>query len=159
MPRNYSNNVLDSLTSEQTSEVYTTLVTVKDNGGSVIARFTDDSQDTEYAGATFIAYPFALTLPDNQEGRETTAQLTLTNVDRQLIDAVRSSDGHLYVNLRVVLASDTTQVMVHYPDMEMRRLSYTTDTLSGELTYESFLNEPFPKDLMVARHFPGLFIS
>ena len=159
MPRDYSDNVLDSLTSEETGEVYTTLVTVKDNEGSVLARFTDDSVDTIYAGNNFVAYPFALTLPDNQEGQETSAQLTLTNVDRQLIEAVRASTGHLYVTLRVVLASDTSIVMVHYPDMEMRRLNYNTDTLSGELTYESFLNEPYPKDLMVARHFPGLFIA
>jgi hypothetical protein len=159
MPRSYSDNLLDSLTSEETSEVYTTLVTVKDNEGTVLARFTDDSVDTTYAGSNFVAYPFSISLPDNQEGRETTAQLTLTNVDRQLIEAVRASTGFLYATLRVVLASDTSIVMVYYPDMEMRRLTYNTDILSGELTYESFLNEPYPKDLMVARHFPGLFIA
>lgn len=162
MPRNPSTAVKGSLTAQETGEAYIKLVTVKANDGSVIARFTDDSVQTDFDDGggveTYFAYPFDMSLPDNREGQETKAQLTMTNVDRLLVDNLRNTVGNLFVDLRVILSSNHN-IMAYYPDMELRSVSYNTMAVSGDLTYESFLQEPYPKDLMTARHFPGLFIQ
>lgn len=159
MPRVLSTNVLDSLTAQETAEAYHALLTVKGHDKTVLARFTTDSVDTVTTSpaATYLPYPFAIRLPDNQEGRETKAELIMTNVDRQLIDSIRGIQEHLFVDIRVVLHSDPDDLMAYYPDMELRNVTYDTMTISGELNYESFIREPFPSDVMSGRFFPGLF--
>ena len=157
MPRTLSSNILESLTASTTGEAYLVLITVKDNDKVALARFTSDTVDTVVAPDRYLPYPFIITLPDNQEGQETSANLVLTNVDRQLIDDIRQNASHLYVDLAVVLGSDPTDNLAYYPDMELRSVQYDTMTISGTLTYESFLREPYPKDIMSGRYFPGLF--
>ena len=159
MPRNLSNNSLISLASQETDEAYISLVHVKKNDGTTIARFSNDSVDTVVGADTFLAFPFDVAFPDNQEGKETRASIMITNVDRTLIESLREGQGHLFVDLWLVLGSDPTDIMVHYPDLELRTVNYNTMVVSGELTYESFLSEAYPKDLMTGRHFPGLFIA
>jgi hypothetical protein len=163
MPRSLVQDVKDSLNKQETGDVYVTLVRVKENDSTPIALFSSDSVDTVFNTLTFSAYPFDITLPDSQEGQETRARLTLTNVDRVMIEKLRNATEHLLVDLWVVFMKapnyTSRDVMAYYPNMELREVVYDTMTVSGSLTYESFLSEPFPKDLMTARHFPGLFIQ
>ncbi len=159
MPRSLSTNATASLAAQETDEAYINLVHVKKNDGTTIARFCNNSVDTVVGADTFLAFPFEVSLPDNQEGKETRANILITNVDRTLVEGLREGQGHLFVDLWVVLSSDPTDIMVYYPDMELRAVTYNTMVVSGELTYESFLSEAYPKDLMTGRHFPGLFIA
>ncbi len=159
MPRGQSQTILDSLAAPSTDEAFLVLLRVKASDGTVLARFTSDAVSTFIGPDEYLPYPFDIVLPDSQEGQETRARLVMTNVDRQLVDEIRTYVEHLRIDIEVVLGSDTAEQLALYPDMELRNVTYDTATISGELSYESFLREPYPKDLMTGRDFPGLFIQ
>jgi len=125
-------------------------------GGGFTIQLVSFIDTTEPNLDTYYAYPFTVTLPDSLEGQETKARLAFTNVDRQLIDSIREEEEHLWVDIEVVLSSDGSQ-MAFFPDMELRNISYNTAVITGDLSYETFLREPYPKDIMSGRWFPGLF--
>ena len=41
--------------------------------------------------------------------------------------------------------------------LKLQNIEYNADTISGDLTIESFMNEPFPGDSFQPSLFPGLF--
>ena len=152
--RSQSAGVVSSLLAQDTNDVYLVLLTLLDGAG-VPFRFTSDAADTLYGGDTYIAFPFDITLPNNVEDKISTAQLSITNVDRRLIDSIRDQTTAFQVQIDVILAS-SQDLMVSYTDFTWRQLTYDAMTITGTLTLEDFLNEQVGH-IMTAKDFPGLF--
>lgn len=106
---------------------------------------------------TYYAFPFEITLPNNVEDQISTARLSITNIDRTLVNSIRDQTVPIKVSIDVVLAS-TFELMVSYRDFLWRQLSYDSMTISGTLTLEDFLNEQLGH-IMTSRDYPGLFYS
>ena len=155
MGRTHSTASINALMAQNTDEAFHLLITIKSNTGTVLERFTSDAVDTVVGADTFTPYPFDLHLPKNVDGQISTTTLSLDNVSRDVIESLRSTDRALQVDMKVVLASDTSDTMVEFTDYELRQVSYDPMTISGQLTLENFLAEPVGR-IMSGNLYPGL---
>jgi len=155
MPRPLSPTALAGAMSQQTDEVYLVLLTIQHQTGAVY--LTSDSVITTSNGNTFLPLPFDITLPKMEESQASSATLTIDNVDRQIIAELRTQPIAMMVQIDVIVASEPDTILVSFPDFSLRSVSYNAMTITGQLTMEAFLMEPFPKDRMTSQYFPGLF--
>ena len=95
-------------------------------------------------------------LPRMEEGRISEGSIELTNVDRQLINEIRSQATPMTIQLDVMRSSDQ-DIVASFPSLTLRNVKYTAAVISAAITMENYLSEPMPKDLMTGRYFPGLF--
>ncbi len=104
----------------------------------------------------YIFLPFQLSLPTEEEAAPR-ATITLHDVTRLLLPNVRQLTSAPSVKIELVLASNPNVVEVDMGEFLLANISYTADTISGELTLESFEMEPFPSGTFTPNYFPGLF--
>jgi hypothetical protein len=109
-------------------------------------------------GTLYAAFPFDITLPKNVNDQISTAQLSVTNIDRRLVESIRGQTVAMTVDIEVVLSSETTTTMVKYVDFTWRNLTYDAMTVSGTLTLEDFLNEQVGH-IMTAANYKSIFYA
>jgi hypothetical protein len=109
-------------------------------------------------GITYAAFPFDITLPKNLDNQISTASLSVTNVDRRLITAIRGQTEAMTVDIEVVLGSPPYDKMVKYVDFTWRNLTYDAMTVSGTLTLEDFLSEQVGH-IMTAANYRSIFYA
>jgi hypothetical protein len=117
---------------------------------------TEEQSGGGGGGIVYNPFPFNITLPADREGQISTAQLRVDNVSQALIDDIRQMATPIRVDITVVLSSDLS-IMAQYTHFTWRGLTYDILSISGQLTLEGFLNEPFPQDKLTGRTYPGLF--
>lgn len=156
MSRTLSTAAYSAINAQQTGEVFHVLLTIENSGGMPI-RMTDNTEDVVSRGQTFIAYPFALELPSDETGNISQARLSIDNVARALVDEVRTLAEPLVLTIEVVAASTPDTVEYSAADYTLKNVTYDALTISGTLTQENYLSEPYPKDIMSAATFPGQF--
>lgn len=156
MSRTLSTAAYQAIHAQQTGEAFHLLLTIENSAGPPL-RLTDNTEDVTSRGDTFIAYPFALELPSDAAGQISEARLSIDNVARALVDEVRSLEEPLVLTIEVVLASTPDTVEYLAQDYRLQNVVYDALTISGTLTQENFLTEPYPKDILSAATFPGQF--
>ena len=157
MSRAVSDILRAAVNAQDTAEVYIILLTLDHPELDGPIRLTSDAVDTVSRGETFAAVPIDITLPDDTEDRPPTARLTVSAVDRTVVQAVRSINTSPSVTIEVVLASDPDRVEVRWPDLELRNVSYDAVVVSGEVTLQNFAQRAFPARRFDPATFPGLF--
>jgi len=151
-----SSSAWQAIAVRETTEAFLLLMTVTPSGQPPI-RMVNNTSDVVSRGNTFIAYPFTIDLPSNEEGQISSARIVLDNVSRTLVDEIRALASPLQVLLEVVLSSAPDTVEASFPDFTLRNVTYNALTIEGTLTLEDFLSEPYPKDILSGASFPGLF--
>jgi len=160
MPRTIPTAALVGMMDQETSEAYLILLRLDYDGGTI--RFTSDSVETVWNGNTYEVYPFDIVLPTNEQGRVSEAQLTVDNVDRRIIAELRSFSTPMDVSIGVIASSNVSSspqggLTALFTDFKLRSVTYTSTTISGRLTVEDFLQEPYPKTIFSQAKYPGLF--
>lgn len=120
-------------------------------------RVSSDAVDTSSRGNLFVAYPFDLTLPDDDEQHAPRARLIIDNVDRQIVGVLRKLATSPVVTLEIVRAAapDTVEAVFH--DFRLRNVRYDSTRIEAELTIEDFTAEPYPAASFAPSLFPGMF--
>lgn len=108
-------------------------------------------------GNPFVFYPFELNLPDETTESVPAATITIDNVDRQIIASLRTLASPPTVRIMVVLSSTPSVVEADFPVFKFIEITYDALTITGTISIEDFLLEPFPGDSFVPSLFPGLF--
>ena len=157
MSRNVSNSFKSAAFGQQTDEVFLVLLEIDHADLSEPIRVTSDGVQTVSNGDTFVAYPFELSLPNNPETGISQAQLTIDNVSQDIITSIRNITTPPSVVIQVVLASDPDTTEAEFSGFELKNVSYDALTITGTLTIESFMNEPYPGGSFLPSTFPGLF--
>jgi len=152
-----SNTFKTEVFKQETSECFILLVTIDHADLSVPIRVSSDGVDTISRSNTFVSFPFDITLPTDSDEGPPTAKLVIDNVDRQIVQAVRSISSAPSVLMELVLASDLETVEIDWPDFELINVDYDALTVSGVLTQERFTAEPYPSVKFTPGNFPGLF--
>lgn len=157
--RTLSASALDSAFSENTDEVWLVLLTIKhpniaENGGKLY--FVNNTEQLVAGAKTYIAFPFQIDLPGEDQTQPTVGRLRIDNVDRQIVATLRELVTPPTVDIEVVLASSPTTVEVGFYDMTLRNVTYDALYVEGTLTFESIYVEPITLEMTPSR-FPGLF--
>ena len=108
-------------------------------------------------GHTFLACPIQPTISDDSEDRPPQAKLTLDNIDRRLVAAVRAIRSPLLVTLQLVKISEPNHIEAEFTDFAMKEVTYNALTIEGTLTLEGLFAEPAIGFSYTPSYFPGLF--
>jgi hypothetical protein len=157
MSRNTSLTFREAVYGQETGEAFILLLELDHPDLANPIRVSSDSVDTSHNGSTYVAFPFDIALPDDTDENTPTARLTIDNVSREIVQAVRTVTGPVNVNIKIVLGSDTETVEAEFPDFQLRDVRYNVLTVEGQLNIESFAQEPFPAGTFTPASFAGLF--
>jgi hypothetical protein len=157
--RTLSAAALQSAMAENTDEVWLVLLTIKhpnilDNSGELY--FVNNVENIVAGTKTYIAFPFQIDLPGEDQDQPTAGRLRIDNVDRQIVATLRDLGTPPTVDFEVVLASSPTVAEVGFYDMTLRNVTYDSLYVEGTLTFESIYVEPITLEMTPSR-FPGLF--
>jgi hypothetical protein len=124
-------------------------------GSIIVERFGIFNGDPDDL-LTYIAFPFQLDLPGEDQDAASPARLRIDNVDRQIVEAIRGLSGPPTANLEVVLASQPETVEIGFYDLTIRSADYDAMVIEAAMTYEAIFTEPVSFDMTPSR-FPGLY--
>lgn len=166
MPRNVSNAFKQAVFAQQTSEAFILLATISHPSFTDDIRVASDPyEDLPIAGVKgvisdgleYVYLPFTITLPAQNDTGIARASISIDNVNREIVNAVRRATSALEVSMQVVRASDVNTPEVLVSDFRLERITYDALTVSGEITVEYYDLEPFPSKRFTPSDFPGMF--
>lgn len=155
--RTLSSDMLKAIHAQETGEAILCLVTIEEDSLSEPIRVTSDDVDTPSNGNTFVPFPFEYTFPDQGDDADITASLRISNVDRQIVQAIRNATDFPIVTTQFVLGSSPSTIEAEFPDFKMSNIRYDQMTVEGNLTLESPTNAAYPQHRFTPGRFPGLF--
>lgn len=157
MARSISLTAKQAINAPETSEAFLVLLTIDHADIDPPIRVSSDAVDTISRGNTFVAFPFELSLPDDTDDRPPRARLSIDNVDRKIVKAIRSINSAPSVLMEIVRGADPDIVEAAFPDFQMREIAYDALVVEGALTVEELEGEPYPARIFSPADFPGLF--
>lgn len=158
MSRTVSATATRALFAQETSEAFLCLLHLSHADWAQDFYFVNDKQNhTDASLQEWIGYPFDIKLPDDREDEIAAATLTIDNVDRQIVQAVRQISSPVSVSLWVVLSSDIDDVIAGPFEFSLNGASWNAMTVSGSLEFEPILNIRYPQHRFTPVTTPGLF--
>lgn len=166
--RTLSSVALASANAQETDEVWLLLLRIKhpdidpedpDPQKRGVLRFVNNNEDMQNAGSDggdYIAFPFMFDIPTEDPEQPSVARLKIDNVDRQIVEIVRSLNSPPTADVELVLASQPTTVEISFEGMTLRAVDYNALEVTGTLTLEEIFTEPVTVEMTPSR-FPGMF--
>lgn len=144
MPRVISHDALTAMLAQATSEVFIELLTIDHPDLDFPLTFCNNGEAIESHGVRYEPAPFKATLPADAEDREPKATVTVSNVDRTVVQAVRALSGRPTFTIAVVAAS-TPEVYEFAPyKFEVIEVRGDAQNLEFDMVYAEFAQEQFP---------------
>jgi len=157
MARSVSLPAIQASLAQQTDEVFLVLLEVDHPSLGTPIRFVNNNENITSNSNVYTAFPFEVTLPDDQESREPRAELRIDNISREIMDEVRSIQDPLTVTLSVILASSPNTIEWGPLEFLSQGVSYDATRITFSLIYSAFAEEPFPYLVFDQVNFPGMF--
>lgn len=158
MPRTLPTSVITAVNSQTTTNVF--LVLLEISHSAVPTFYLVNNTENIVSGAnTYLAFPFAVTLPPDDPELQVRARLTLSHVTTEL-NILRTLAGQrerVSFSLKVIEASDPTVILQSISGLVAASVSYNADAMDINLTIDNFLTEPFPSATFSPSTFPGIF--
>jgi len=157
MSRSLSTLAKQSLNAPETGEVFLLLLTISHASLAVPIRVANNLENVVSGGQTFVAFPFTIVLPDDKEDQAPKIHLVIDNVDRSIVQAVRTLTSPPTIQLDVALASQPDTLEASFPGFTLRQANYDQLVVEGDLTLEEIVLEPFPEGAFTPQDFPGIY--
>ena len=142
---------------QETGEAFFKLLTIDHDLLATPLRFVDREIGLVSAGNTYIGSAFEIDLPDDGPDGLPTVQLGIDNVDRQIVDTLRTLQAPFTARLDIVREADPDTIEASTPVMTALKADYDVLRVTANLGFEGLLNEPFPGDSFTPASHPGLF--
>jgi hypothetical protein len=121
------------------------------------SKLTVDDVDTHSAAVTFAGGFFAIDLPEEAGEEVSSVRLTVDNVDRTIVTAIRNATEPPEVRMWVVLRSSPDVVEAGPYYFVLESADYDAQSVSGELSFEDITSRRYPKHEFTPYLVPGLF--
>lgn len=157
MPRPLSTAALRAMLAQQTGEAFLVFLRIDHADLDEPIRVVSDGVDHVVDGLTWTAFPFEIAIPSESEDSVPSVKLSIDNVDRSIVQAVRSLASPPTVTIHVALGSSPSTIEAGPYEFTLRNVAYDALAVTGDLRFEDVLNEPCPGDVMSPTTFPGLF--
>jgi len=157
LSRNVSAVAQQAVFAQETGEVFLILLEILHADLPAPIRVVNNSVSIVSGGDTYLPFPFEIDLPSDTDDVITTARLTISNVDRQIVSAVRSITTSPIATITIVLASSPDTVEVGPYEFTLSDVTYDADKVTGTLTFDDALDLRIPADRFRPSLFPGLF--
>lgn len=156
MSRDISTTGLNAIFAQEMSEVFLILLTISHPDLETPIYVSSDAVDTVSRGQIYIALPFDLTLPDENDLHMPRAYLTIDNVGRVLMAPIRKMDQPADVKIEIIRADDPDIVEIAFPDFKLTNIRYDAAQIQGKLSLEIFATQPYPAGIFAPSDFTGL---
>lgn len=157
MSRNLTLETRRAIYAPETAEVFIVLLTIAHPDMAVPLRVCGGGEEVTSRGEIFAAYPFALALPEDEDGRAPRARLSIDNIERGIVEAVRNLTSSPFVTIEIIRRAAPDIVEARFDDFRFTDISYDSQIIEGDLTIEDFTAEPYPAACFSPSLFPGLF--
>lgn len=166
MSRPVSNAFKNAVYAAQTKEAFILLATISHPSFTDDIRVASDSYEllpnagvrgVVSRGQEYLYLPFTILLPQQDETGVSRASISMDNISREMVRAVRNANSALTITVEVVLSSDVDTPEVSIQDFKLEKVSYDAFTISGDISVEYFDLEPYPWARFVPSLFPGMF--
>lgn len=114
---------------------------------------------TVHNSKEYIYCPMEISWISEDEEAAPQTQLSVSNVDRIMVETIRSLKFSPSVSMIMVLASNTDSVEMSISGLKFSEVDINEMTISGTLTLETMVNEPFPYRTFTPSTASGLFKS
>jgi len=141
----------------ETSDRFIVLITISHPSISTPIRVCSNSQDIISRGQAYYAYPFQLQLPDSTSDQPPKAQLQIDNVTPEIINALRTITTSPTITFEIVRAENLNVVEVSMPNFILNSIQYDALIITGDISVEQYITEPYPAGSYTPGRFPGLF--
>ena len=156
MARTLSPAATASANAQDTDEVWLTLLSIDSPELAAPLRFVNNNVSVTSRGNVFLAFPFDMEFPGQDEESPGEARLVIDNVDRSIVNFIRSITAPPKVTIEVVLGSSLDTVEASFSNMTLRNVSYDAKSVTGLLRFEDIVIEPVSY-AMTPERFPGQF--
>ncbi len=158
MPRPLTAASLAAMMAQSAAEAPVALMTIdhEDITGGTI-RVTNNKNPLVHNGKTYLHFPFDLQLAQQDGQSPPQAKLALSNVDRKLVETIRSIQSPPAMTIGVVLASAPDDWVLRPEPFILQNVDVALTQITGTIGYENVLNEAYPSALMSPGNTPGLF--
>ena len=138
------------------SDLYLVLLVIDHADLAVPIRVVNNTEAVVSGGVTYEAFPFEIALPESNEDAPPRAELTISNVSREIGQAIRLVSSPPTVDIFVIRQETPDVVEVSHTGMLMAGVEWDVLQVSGELTREDFVTEPYPGVTFSPAEFSGL---
>ena len=157
MARTVTNPTEQAIFGAETSEVFIVLLEIDHTDLGSPIRVCSDSQDVTSNGDVYSAYPFLISLPIDDSEQDPVMSIRIDNVDRTIIISLRGLTSPPSFQVQVIRLAAPNTIEVEFKDFTLKQIQYNANEITGTITLESFLFEPYPAGKMTPNDFPGLF--
>ena len=152
-----STNMLTAMHAQSTGEVILPLVKLTQAGWQDAICIVPNTQSVSHGGDTYQPLAFNIGLPDEEAEGVPVINWVADNVDRRLVEALRTVTGVVDARIVWVLASSPEVIEMGPLNVEMRAARYDAQTISGTMGVEPILEHQFGHLTMTPSTVPGLF--
>lgn len=148
---------LQSIHSESRGVPWVALVTISHPDISTPHRFCMNTENVVSNGNTFIPTMMDVQLISQQGGEPTQVTLTLSAVDRTIMQSIEGLATPPTVTIEFVMTDDPDTIQISAPNLQMRAIRTNLLSITATLKGQSFLDESVPGVLMSRATTPGIF--
>lgn len=157
MSRNLSTSAINAMNAAQTGDVFLTLLTLDHASLDTPIRVVNNNEDITSNGNTFIAYPFEIIWADDRQDAPPVSKLSIDNVDRILVEAIRSITSAASVSVQIVRDADPDTIEAEIDNLFLKNITGNAYVIEGDLISGQFATEGFPAHRFAPHNFPGIF--
>lgn len=145
-------------TAQRTSEIILDFIVFSHPDLVTPLRFVNNKEDVVRGGDTYEGFNFEAILPDNVPDRSPLATIKVENIDRQMVEAIRTLSGlkqiTITINQALYSTPDTTERGPY--EFILFDVDYDRKFISGRMGYDNHMEDRFPNKSMTVRNQPGL---
>ena len=157
MSRSLSAGAVAAIHAGQSSNGFLYLITITHASLGATLRYARNNADVVSRGNTFVAFPFDVALADERHDQAPELQLILDNVTREPLATLRALTTPPTVMLEVVSINAPDTVEISTPNVKLRNVRADARELTGTLSFEDLLEEPYPGYSFNPVDFPAAF--
>jgi len=153
-----SSVAIQSAQALETGEAWLLLLTINHSDLGSPFYLVNNTEQIVSNSIIYLAYPFQITLSPDDGEHLPKVGLSIDNVDRALVETIRSISESPEVTIQLVLSSQPDTVELEITDLVLREVEYDSFQISATLYADDLLNSRYPTDnTTLAAGYKGLF--
>ena len=157
MPRDVSQNMRTQMYGTEMPSVPLVILDIDTHTEGVdVIHVVNNNENIVFNSIEYEAVAFKFKPPDEEEATVSSAQISISNVDRRILKELRAFQGIPTITARVLLVTGSTIEEEAGPWVfELRGINYNHQTITGNIVYEF----KYRRKLSTIRYVPALFPS
>jgi len=135
--RTISAGAMASITSQETGNVWLAIMKITHPDLSEDICIVNNTQDIVYDGVTYNRYSFAFQPPSEDEGQSQPAKVTIDNVSREIVLAIRSINSAPTIEAAIIMVTTAGVVTKEagWWVAELSNVTYNDMTIQGSVAF------------------------